>query len=184
MATVTETIEKQKLTLADLKELLATDEGKALLQSASRNIPSRKPQTPHTEAEIAKFYKMAEREDDYFFRIDPATGKEHEEAKTFCWKIVCAFPDMIGACKIRETGRPSGDIRIQFQIQKCYKDKFVNKPKDATADPALPLADGDSIQVREHWSEVEIEGGLQTPGDRFIDASEFVKQFKREVLSE
>jgi len=183
MATMTETIEtKPKLTLADLKELLATPEGRSALQAASKTPVTI--EKPHTEDEIKRFYKLAEREDDYWYRIDPTTQKPLEEAKTFVWKIVCAYPNMIGACKIRETNRPSGDLRVTFQIQKCYKDKYTAKPKDATADPALPLAEGDSIQVRQHWNEVDSEGGLSTPGDRMIDASDFVKQFKREELTQ
>jgi len=183
--TATETIEAPNKTMTgeELLKLLSTPAGQQLLASANRlqnqsNTPALK---PHSEEEIKKFYKMAEKDDVFYFRIDPKTKNPHAEAKDFVWKILNAFPSFVGAAKVRESRLPSGDLRVQFQIQKCYKDKFVKVAKDPMADPALPLAETDAVETRQHWVSMDEEGGLAMAGDRIIDASDFVAQFQREA---
>ena|ERR1700722_16929873 len=184
MATATETIEAptKTITAEDLLKILSTPAGQQLLASANRlqnqvNAPAAK---PHSEDEIKKFYKMAEKDDVFYFRIDPTTKKPHAEAKDFVWKILNAFPTFVGTAKVRESRLPSGDLRVQFQIQKCYREKFVKVAKDPMADPALPLAETDAIETRQHWVSMDEEGGLAMAGDRIIDASDFISQFQRE----
>ncbi|MDE2097593.1 MAG: hypothetical protein KGL39_10130 [Patescibacteria group bacterium] len=184
MATETpvEAIETKTITAEELLRVLATPAGQQLLASANRlqnqiNAPSLK---PHSEEEIKKFYKMAEKDDVYYYRVDPTTKKPLAEAKQFVWKIIACFPSLVGAAKVRENRHPSGDVRIQFQLQKCYKNEFTKIAKDAKADPALPLGDGDAIEIRKHWVEMDSEGGLAIAGDRMIDASDFLNQFVRE----
>ncbi len=167
-------------------KLLSTPAGQQLLQSANKlqsqmNAPALK---PHTEEEIKRFYKLAEKDDVPYIRIDPTTQKPLREAKDFIWKITYAFPSMIGTTKVNESKMPTGDLRVQFQIQKYWRNKFVRRAKDPMSDPALPLADSDSVQSHEPWSERNGEGELLSPGDRHIDASDFEKQFQRDEEKE
>ena len=182
MAITQEIENKPSLTAAELLKILSSTEGQQLLAAANRmqlkvEAPSVK---AHTPDEIAKFYKLAEKDDFTYIRIDPTTQKPHAEAKEFLWRIKNAFPAFIGTAKVRETGNPTGAVRIQFQIQKFWRNKMVKRPKDPMADPSLPLSDGDSIEDFEPWVLMDPEGGLAETGDPLIDASDFVIQFKRE----
>lgn len=187
MENITTQIESTpKMTAEQLLAALSTPEGQQLLAQAGklREKIERPNEVPHTEEEIKKFYRMAEYEDTYYFRVDPKTGKPLSEAKHFVWRIISSFPYLTGTTTVRENGIPTGSFRVQFQIQKCHKKEFTLVAKNPKSDPALPLVESDARKVRMPWKSVDANMSLVEAGDRIIDASDFIAQFQKEVQAD
>jgi hypothetical protein len=147
-------------------------------QSAMRKMQSaRRP--AHTAKEIEKFTRMAENGADIkYIRTDPKTLKPFEEAKDFFWRIISFVPDCVGINV--DVEYLEGDLRISFLIQKFHRDEKLMYETN------LIVSDTTSSKRRVHAAYVKRrkDGSLSEPGDRLIDASDFMEQFKREESAE
>ncbi len=119
----------------------------------------------HTEKEIEEFYKLDEAETKYFPK-KPEAGDDK-----FFWKITAVIPACLGA--------DERDIRINFQIQKYWRNKTY---KVQTA----PDNAKDKV-VHEPYCEVYPDNDrmgrarqLRATGESIIDATDFIDRFKAE----
>lgn len=123
---------------------------------------------PHTPAEMDKFAKLFEQGGEKYIRIDPVTKKEFAEAKDYFWMIISFTTECLGSTET--------DVRINFLIQKYHRDpKLMYK--------ATEMVNGSSRDVmrfRAYMERNPTSGDLISTGDRLIDASDFLEQFKPE----
>ena len=175
MATTTDTPSKV-LSPAEMAEWAATPEG----QSAIRARAS-KGKVAHTAKEIEKLTRMAESYESRYIRVDPKTKQPFEEAKDFFWRILSFIPamaDVLGSSA--EIEHLEGNIRINFLIQKYHRDeKMMYEAKTDASNPHSPTR-----KVHAAFCARRKDGSLLEPGDRLIDGSEFLEQFKKEVDAE
>lgn len=158
-----------KLTPEQLADFLNSPAGQSLMRKQVQKRPA------HTAKEIEKFTRMAENGDQVkYVRIDPTTKKEHEEAKEFFWRIVSFVPDCVGING--DVEYLEGDLRISFLIQKFHRDEKMMYDAKRVTDS------GETLTKRVHraFSGRRRDGSLSEPGDRLVDGSDFVEQFKKE----
>lgn len=119
---------------------------------------------------------MAERgETVHYIRVDSATGKPMAEAKHFFWCILNFVPECyLGA----DVVHLRGEMRINFRIQKYHRDKFYNRKKNPD------ILGSELVKSNLPYCETTEDGELLAPGDRLIDASDFLDQFKKEEVDE
>ena len=127
-----------------------------------------KKRKPHTPDEVATYTKLFEDSGKKYIRIDPKTKAEFAEAKEFFWQITSIIPEMIGYSE--------HEIRVNFIAQKYWRDP-VKMYK------ATEMVNGSSRDIKRYRAYTEINasnGEMVAPGDRLIDASDFVEQYKAE----
>lgn len=137
------------------------------METPTTQAEEKKQKTPHTPAEQDKFCKMAEDGGKKYIRIDPKTKQHFSEAKEFFWSILSWTNECIGFSE--------SEVRINFLIQKYYRDP-------AKMYKVQEMANGSTVDVKKHraFSDVRPNGELKAPGDRMIDASDFLVQFQAE----
>lgn len=172
----TETLTEKPMTPEQMAEWATSPAG----QSAIRARNS-KGKVPHTAKEIEKFTRMAESYESRFVRVDSKTKQPMEEAKEFFWRILSFVPamaDVLGSSA--EIEHLEGNMRINFLIQKYHRDeKLMYEAKTDASNPHSPTR-----KVHMAFCARRKDGSLLEPGDRMIDASDFMEQFKKEVDAE
>jgi hypothetical protein len=172
----TETLDKNKMTPEQMAEWATTPEGQSAIRARQT-----KGKSPHTAKEIEKLTRMAESYESKYIRIDSKTKQPMEEAKDFFWRIVSFIPamaDVLGSSA--EIEHLEGNIRINFLIQKFYRDpKLMYEAKTDASNPHSPTR-----KIHAAFVSRRRDGSLLESGDRLIDGSDFLEQFKKETEEE
>lgn len=176
MANITQEIQKRPLTAEEMAEWAASPEGRAAIRARES-----KDKLPHTPKEIEKFTRMAESYESTFIRVDSKTKQPMEEAKEFFWRIISFTPSISGSLgSSADVEYLEGNMRINFLIQKYYRDpKLMYETRVDTSNPNSAVR-----KVHAAYCGRRKDGSLLEPGDRLIDASDFMEQFQREKVEE
>lgn len=161
-------------TQEELREIAMVKKHGRRVHENSPHRTTKPERQPHTPDEQASFDKIRLR-GGLWEKKKPEKGDEE-----FIWKVVSFTSEFLGA--------DDDQIRVQFSIQKCWRNRFVTVRQLIEVSGSEP-DHGDPEKVNEPFKrfkpiknargkEIGI-GELRDTGERMMDASDFVDEFKR-----